>query len=322
MLVIKVLVIMLSIIQLVENIVVVSVVVENDITLQIYTDKGEVAQLLYASLSIKKANPTVAFIDLENNISCMISFSQPTSSSSLSLKKAKRIDYHPDLRCAVLATGYVPDCVYITKEYFSFSQNHRLLFAEAPSLDALSSHLSSWMTRGLYRNNNNDEENSRPPLTRSLAASILLTKFDEKLKKVRLACVDHTGFVADYQHYMAGSISPANIINIKNCISTSSSSHSSLSSSPSPSNSNWHRGEQDESCVQRFICKVVSVLNILENDGYVNSNSCCDCEITLLNEHGAVRSGYEGTLEDKREEISRLVNGLPLNRYGKVSSPP
>eukprot|EP01036_Dinobryon_divergens_P031036 gene31036-40373_t len=314
LLVIKVLVIMLSIIQLVENLVVVSVVVENDITLQIYTDKGEVAQLSYASLRIKKSNPTVAFIDLENNISCMISFSQPTSSSSLSLKKAKRIDYHPDLRCAVLATGYVPDCVYITKEYFSFSQNHRLVFAEAPSLDALSSHLSSWMTRGLYRNNNNDEENSRPPLTRSLAASILLTKFDEKLQKVRLACVDHTGFVADYQHYMAGSISPANIINIKNCISTSPSP-SSLSSS------NWRRGEQDESCIQRFICKVVDVLNFLENNVDLNSNSCCDCEITLLNEHGAVRSGYEGTLEDKREEIARLVNGL---RYGKVvaSSPP
>lgn len=306
-------VLLVIILFLVENnfvVPVLSVVVESDLTLQTYTEKGEVAQLNYASLCIKKGYPTVAFVDLECNISCMISFSQSTCSSSLSLKRAKRIDYHPDLQCAVLATGYVPDCVYITKEYFSFSQNHRLLFSETPSLDALSSHLSSWMTRGLYRNNNNDGERSTTPLTRSLAASILLTKFDEQLQKVRLACVDHTGFVADYQYYMAGSISPANKISIKNCIN------------PSPSSSDWHRREQEGSCIQRFICRVVNVLNIMENEESLNSNSCCDCEITLLNEHGAVRSSYEGTLEDKKEEISRLVHGLSPYCYGKASSPP
>ena len=304
--IIKALFLMFLCVQLFKEKFLVESMVENDLSIQTYTDTGEVAQLSYAALRIKRGNPTVAFIDLKTNMSCIISISHSTGSSSLSLKSGKRIDYHSDLQCAVLATGYIPDCSYVTQEYFSFSQNHRLLYSEAPSLDALCSHLSSWMPRGLYRRSNYDGDDSRVPLTRSLAASILLTKFDDKLQKIRLACVEHTGFVADYQHYMIGSISSASKLIIKNFLALSSSTSYEL----------------EESCIDNFICKIVNVLNVLENEESLGSNSNCDCEITVLNESGAVHGGYIGSLEDKQEEISRLVYGLLPSRYRKIPSPP
>ena len=252
---------------------------DNDISLFTYTEKGEIAQLIYASHRISKGNPTVAFIDSNCNISCIVSFSEQPS--SLYIKKKLRMEYDRDLKTLCLVSGYQPDCAYILREYNSYSQTHRLLYSEAPPIDSLSSHLSRWITRGLYT----DNEESR--ISRPLAASILITKYDEHQQRVRLTCVENTGHFADYKYFISGSISPTRKELIKSILSNPS------------------KIESKE--IDDLVSRIVNVLDILEDE---LSSGPSDCELCLLSEHGAVRSSYEGVLGDKNRDISKLVNSL------------
>lgn len=255
---------------------------ENDISLFTYTDAGELGQITYASIPVSRDAPSIGFIDTNTDIGCFICCSK-TKLNSLCKEIEPRIQYNDELRYIISSVGYQPDCKYIRTELNSHCQNHKFLYGENPSMDSVTSHMATWITRGLYTN---DEDR----VARPLAASLLLLTYDAYLKRPRIAVVDNTGFVGDYNAFIVGSLSPAR----KKLI------HSSLSMSSSDSRSIIR--DKEEILIQ----KIVDILDILEDED--PSRGVVRCEICLMHRDEVTMSAYEGTLVDKDEEVKQLVS--------------
>jgi len=255
---------------------------ENDISMVLYTDKGEIGQINFASKAISRSCPTIGFVDQNTKWSCVISCSEV--STILCNQMRRNIDYNSDLECILVITGYKPDCDYLRNEYCSFSQNHKLLYAENPPIDSVSSHLSQWITRGLYSDDHDDEVR----IARPLATSIMLSKYDDLMDKNRLSVIDNSGYIADYKHFIAGSISPARKLLIQSSISALSS-------------------DNMKDSVELLKQKIVEILDILESEETSNLRRY---EICLLNRKNTVKCSYDGCLVDKNGEISSFVQSM------------
>mmetsp|Transcript_33223 Transcript_33223/g.48067 ORF Transcript_33223/g.48067 Transcript_33223/m.48067 type:complete len:279 (+) Transcript_33223:18-854(+) len=256
-----------------------NIIADNDISMVMYTDKGEIGQLNFASKAISRSCPTIGFVDQNTKCSCVISCSEVPS--SLCNQMRRNIEYSSELGCVLVINGYKPDCDYLRNEYCSYSQNHKLLYAENPPIDCLSSHLSQWITRGLYSEDDEDEIR----IARPLATSIMLSKYDDLLDKNRLVIIDNSGYIADYKHCITGSISPARQLQLQNSIVSNDIKDS------------------IESLKQR----IIEILDILESEETSNIRRY---EICLLDHHHAVECSYEGHLMDKKGQISTFVESL------------
>ena len=145
-----------------------SSVYNNDLSLNKYTEKGEIAQLVYSSLVMEKDCPLVAFTDPTTNIAVIIVVQKQRS--PLMLNPFRKLEVLKDEKLLTATCGYIPDCRYVRNHLFQIIQQHRLLYGESPPLENLSSQMATWVTRGLYL----DEED---PIARPLATSLLLVSF-------------------------------------------------------------------------------------------------------------------------------------------------
>ena len=106
--------------------------------------------------------------------------------------------------------------MYTVNEINVIIQSYKLLYGENPNMEYLTSELSSWITKSLYRIKDN-------PMTRPLAVTILLSKYDYDHKKTILCQVDNTGYISEPINSIVGGCITSNensqilkIINEKN----------------------------------------------------------------------------------------------------------
>lgn len=171
---------------------------EHDLSLHLYTEDGQVAQLAYATRAVSQGLPGVGFMDEESG--CVALFTANMASSSLALSRGSAFDVTSEGSIVCLTAGYKPDCTYLLNQMNVQIQNHCLTFGEPPNLDHLGSELSQWMTRGMYRG-------TEDPMSRPLAASLMIAMYDGDLKRNRLMQVDNTGYINDRRLAVLGALS-------------------------------------------------------------------------------------------------------------------
>ena len=188
----------------------------NTASLRQYTEKGEIAQLAYSALAIEKDAPLIAFADPETS-SAIILLVNRVASSLMSFPSGSnaRLEHLRDEKLVTAVGGFVADGNYARVHLFSLIQNHRFVFGESPSLENLSSQMSSWITRGLYT----DRED---PIERPLALSLLLSTYCAEENRAKLVLVENSGLVTDRKYVVTGALSAVHRKQILSIIAESS----------------------------------------------------------------------------------------------------
>lgn len=170
----------------------------NDLSLHLYTEDGQVAQLAYAQRAVSRCQPRFGFFDDDTGRIALFSVTKlpPRLVSAHSFS----IDVANEGAIVCLTAGYQSDCTYLLNHKNILIQTHCLTYGEPPNLDSLGSELSEWMTRGMYMQRED-------PLSRPLAASLLIAAHDRDLKRNRLMQVDNSGYISDRRLSMLGSLS-------------------------------------------------------------------------------------------------------------------
>ena len=189
----------------------------NDLSINQFTENGEIAQLEYASKAVKRDTPSLAFIhkkerkrkeqqtieeadgdEDEDAICCILSISSKVS--PLLLNSASKIEYHRGQNLVNVVNGYWADCDYVRKHLYEVVANSMFQYGESPSLDYLGNKLSTWIVRGMYKI-------KKDTIARPLAVNVLLSKFDQIRNKPRLLQIQNSGIVSDCEYVFVGSIS-------------------------------------------------------------------------------------------------------------------
>ena len=188
----------------------------NTASLRQYTEKGEIAQLAYSALAIEKDAPMIAFADPETS-SAVILLVNRVASSLMSFPSGTnaRLEHLREEKLVTAVGGFAADGTYAKVHLFSLIQNHRFIFGESPSLENLSSQMSSWITRGLYT----DRED---PIARPLALSLLLSSFCAEENRAKLILVENSGLVTDRKYVVTGALSAVHRTQVLSIIAESS----------------------------------------------------------------------------------------------------
>lgn len=172
----------------------------SDFSLSQYTEKGEVAQITYAGRFISKCMPAVGFTAASGRVGILM--------------RAKR-KKHPllatplttistDHGYALCVVGLDSDCSRVKRDWQDVVESDLFTFGEVPSLEKLSSRISTFFTRGLYQEEKDD-------ITRPLAASVIVIQKPAFLgdadKDATLRVLYNTGSVVEGVFGALGSIS-------------------------------------------------------------------------------------------------------------------
>lgn len=168
----------------------------DDLSLHSYTPDGQVEQLAFATRAIDRGPPRISFRDHDTGI--VTSFAMGDLPSSLRDRMKPAIEVNPDISVAFTTAGYGPDVSYLLNKLNNIVQAHCKTYGEAPNLDFLSFHLSSWVTSGMYKQNKEDK------LSRPLAVAVAIAAYDRAFKRNRLVLVDNTGYSADTSSSLLG----------------------------------------------------------------------------------------------------------------------
>jgi 20S proteasome alpha/beta subunit len=163
-----------------------------DISLQQYSDKGELLQLTYAGRAVQRSSPLIAFTSTiprskggDSNctvLMCMRRESVMQRSDNPESSVISRIESF-----VFTSAGYSPDCKSALAEAADVIYRHKQVFGESPSMDKLSGVLGRWITRGLHRIG--DKENS---ISRPLATTLVICGL-EKEYSGRILLLENTG---------------------------------------------------------------------------------------------------------------------------------
>lgn len=186
-------------------------ITKRDLSINMYAEDGQISQILYASKAVDKSSPIISYI--YNNTSIIISIRIIPKNYLNILETSQTMNIFDDNVVAV-ANGYDPD-IRATLSYLNLIvQSYHLNFGDTPNIDYMSSKLSSWITRGLYPNENDDED----ILSRPLAVSILLSSFDQIQNRIRIVKIENSGKIIDCKFATIGSISAPSVGKIYNII--------------------------------------------------------------------------------------------------------
>lgn len=200
----------------------------SDISLNMYTANGDLAQIKFASRSVERSNPSFAFVAPYRNVddelthSCCIMIAVHPSGSPLSdesIRFSKSIEVY-DESTAALFGGYAPDIEYARSHLNHATQSHRFTFGETPSLHNYATDLAEWITQGLYVSDEDEDNDDHDEafLARPLAISVLLGAIDPRLKRPRLLRVDNSGATAECTFTVLGGLSQQSASAIKQIV--------------------------------------------------------------------------------------------------------
>lgn len=171
-----------------------------DLSLHQYTDKGEVAQITYAGRFISKCLPVVGFTAAKGHLGIILRAKRrghPLLASPVSTIST-------DHGYAMCVIGLESDCSRVRRDWLNVVESDLFTFGEVPSLEKLSSRISSAFTKGLYR----EEEDA---ITRPLAASVLVVQKPAFLggrdRQAKLRVLYNTGSVIEGVFGALGSVS-------------------------------------------------------------------------------------------------------------------
>ncbi len=171
----------------------------DDLSLNDYTSNGEIAQYSYAAKAIERSSPLVGFV--VNNTAVIVSFSVPVS--PLSVKPRFNIDTY-DNYLATAVTGITADCDYLRSHTNRLTQSYKLTYGEgALTCDGLSNKISTYVTRGMYPQDADDDDK----ISRPLATSMIISSYSNKLKQAKLLLVANNGIISD-SSFAALGVSP------------------------------------------------------------------------------------------------------------------
>jgi 20S proteasome alpha/beta subunit len=202
-----------------------------DLSLNQFTDKGELRQLSFAARAVERSLPAhIAFIHQNNprpsfkqgdnwtasndtsscgptdgttagigSCVCILSFSgRPSPLERRPSSNIERVD--EGIVGAI--TGYDPDCRQLRSQLNLMSQSHRLTFGnEAPSLDAYGSKLSRWLSRAMHATmgggDEEEDDEDGDSASRIYAASCILAAYDKSEQRCRIMNILNTGSYED-----------------------------------------------------------------------------------------------------------------------------
>lgn len=234
----------------------------DDLSLNDYTSNGDIAQYSYAAKAIERSSPLIGFV--MNNTAVIVSFSIPVS--LLSIKPRFNIDTY-DNYLATAVTGMTADCDYIRGHTNRLTQSYKLTYGEgALTCDGLSSKISTYVTRGMYPQDSDDNDK----ISRPLATSMIVSSYSMKLKQAKLLMIANNGVISD-SSFMALGVSTATKEELLQFM---------------------HSGDNAAVTVKKMIKKVVDV--VLSDEIHANY----EFEYCIISDKGVTHSGRLGTMSD------------------------
>ena len=171
---------------------------ENDLSLNLYTEKGEIAQAIYANEAIQRyGTAKLSFTDPTTRTTTLLSLRNHPS--RLGKYKFSGIKVYNDLSLICAVTGYGPDCQQALNQFNQILQNHCFTYGEPPNLKYFEHHLSEWLTRGLYEGSNT--------ISRPLAADMTIIAYDRVKHHSRILEIENTGYSSEKEVVISGSLS-------------------------------------------------------------------------------------------------------------------
>lgn len=171
----------------------------DDLSLHDYTSNGDIAQYSYAAKAVERSSPLIGFV--VNNTAVIVSFSVPVS--PLSIKPRFNIDTY-DNYMATAVTGMTADCDYVRSHTNRLTQSYKLTYGEGSlTCDGLSNKISTYVTRGMYPQDEDDNDK----ISRPLATSMIVSSYSAKLKQAKLLLIANNGIISD-SSFVALGVSP------------------------------------------------------------------------------------------------------------------
>lgn len=232
----------------------------DDLSLNAYTSNGDIAQYSYAAKAIERSSPLIGFV--VNNTAVIVSFSVPVS--PLSMKPRFNIDTYDDY-LATAVTGITADCDYLRSHTNRLTQSYKLTYGEgALTCDGLSSKISTYVTRGMYPQDADDDDK----ISRPLATSMILSSYSNKSKQAKLLLVANNGIISD-SPFAALGVSPPRRDELLQLVQSTTTGS-----------------------IKQMIEKAVRI--ILSDEKHANY----EFEFCIISENGVIHSGRMGSTAD------------------------
>ena len=158
---------------------------KHDTTLAQYTDSGEVAQLQYASRAVDMTDVCLlGYVSEEYEYSILFSIRKKPSKLVV-VDNTKVLENYGDFFVAM--TGLAADCNSCRSYCNRMKVDQTFMYGEIPTLSYFTKTLMKWLTRGMYFEEVNDEQEAN--VVRPLATAVLLSGVeDNRLRLVQLGC--------------------------------------------------------------------------------------------------------------------------------------
>ena len=167
----------------------------SDLSLNRYTDDGELAQITYAGRFLSKCSPAVGFTAANGKVGVLLRVKR--RSSPLLAKPIGAIERAYGFSMCIV--GLESDCSRARRDWYELVESDLFTFGELPSLEKLTSRMSAFFTRGLYQDN--EDKIARP-----LAASTMILQSPSPGSPARLRVVRNTGLVYEGVFATLGSV--------------------------------------------------------------------------------------------------------------------
>jgi 20S proteasome alpha/beta subunit len=172
---------------------------DHDLSLHLYTETGEVAQVSYAAAAIQRSAAKVVFHDKDLGFITMLSICR--RKPLLCTRRMKSVEAIRDLPLVCISAGYSPDCRYLLNQFNQLVQNHCFLYGESPNAEYVKHHLSRWMTRGMY-------DGGEDQLSRPLAAAVAIAAHDQDTNTNKLVEIHNNGYADETKLALLGGLPP------------------------------------------------------------------------------------------------------------------
>ena len=168
----------------------------SDLSLNAYTDEGEVAQVVFAAKAVAHAPVSVIGSLSPQNGGYSLLFSVRKKPSRLMVDTRAVLERGGDFFVGV--TGIPADCAACRSHINVVKNSQQFTFGKLPSMTYLAHALVMWLTRGMYRSETgggDDDGGEDTAVVRPIAASALLSGVDDGC--LRLVAVECSGAVRD-----------------------------------------------------------------------------------------------------------------------------
>lgn len=228
----------------------------NDLSLHHYTDEGEIAQIKYASEAVVRSMPILGWIEPSLDASVIVSCSRSNSPLCLSTIHASDV---LEGSIVVASTGLRSDCRQLLQEANRIILSNRFTFGHPPNLEKLCHNLAVWLTKGLYPQSDEDEEEEDNPPTRPYATVALLSQYDTSDNKVRMFQLHNSGVFQECSFSCLGRLSDVAVREVKRVALSATLKQGTIADGQSTS-------EQNQASSESLFEKLNKVLKILTRD--------------------------------------------------------